>query len=158
MLQELPEQRYEDFKSALRAIEAIRVNEKPWLLKVKDSYQRCLLSNGNFIAHFYENLFNVLPEVQSMFSGHKDQHRMLQNAVLLLLESDGNRNFLEHILRSPKHSGLQPQHYEVFIAQLIQTAADHDEKWNEDLRKAWGKTIEPALNIIRQQNKGVSSS
>jgi len=151
MLQELPERRYEDLKSALRAIDAIQVNEKLWLLKVKDSYQRCLLSNGDFIAHFYKNLFNILPEVQSLFSGHKDQHRMLQNAVLLLLESDGNRNFMERILQSPKHSGLQAQHYEVFIAQLIKTAAEHDEKWNEDLRKAWEKTIEPVLRIINMK-------
>ena len=150
MLQELPERRYEDLKSALRAIDAIQVNEKPWLLKVKDSYQRCLLGSVDFIPHFYQNLFNVLPEVQAKFSGHKDQYRMLQNAVLLLLESDGNRNFLERILQSPKHSGLQVQHYEVFIAQLIQTAAEHDEKWNEDLHKAWQKTIEPALKIIRE--------
>lgn len=151
MLQESPERRYEDLKSALRAIDAIQISEKSWLLKVKDSYQRCLLSNGDFIAHFYENLFNVLPEVQSMFSGHKDQHRMLQNAVLLLIESDGNRNFLERILLSPKHSGLQLHHYEIFIAQLIKTAAEHDEKWNEDLRKAWEKTIEPALKIINMK-------
>jgi len=151
MLQEAPEKRYEDLKSALRAIDALVVNEKPWLLKVKDSYQRCLLSSGSFIADFYKNLFKALPEVQSMFSGDKDQHRMLQNAVLLLLESDGNRNFLERILQSPKHGGLQAQHYEVFIAQLIQTAAEHDEKWNEEIRKAWEKTIEPALKIIRDK-------
>ena len=76
---------------------------------------------------------------------------MLQNAVLLLIESDGNRNFLERILLSPKHSGLQLHHYEIFIAQLIKTAAEHDEKWNEDLRKAWEKTIEPALKIINMK-------
>ncbi|NUN99408.1 MAG: protein kinase [Saprospiraceae bacterium] len=150
MLQELPERRYEDLKSALRAIDAMPVVEKPWLLKVKDSYQRCLLSSGDFIAHFYENLFNALPEVKPLFNAHSDQHRMLQNAVLLLLETDSNRNFLERILQSTKHNGLKIQHYEVFIDQLIQTAAQHDAKWNEDLNKAWQKAMEPALKIIRE--------
>ncbi len=149
MLQESPGKRYEDLKSALRAIDALQINEKPWLLKVKDSYQRCLMSNESFIGHFYENLFKALPEAKAMFSGQKDQFRMLQNAVLLLIESDANRHFLERILLSPKHEGLQARHYEIFITQLIQTASEHDEKWNAELNKAWQQATEPALKILK---------
>lgn len=150
MLQQQPARRYDDLKSALRAIDAIRVGEKPWLVKAKDSYNRCLLGDSEFIAHFYQNLFRALPEVQGMFGKDSDQNRMLQNAIILLLESDGNRNFLERIRQSPRHGGLSALHFEIFVEQLIQTASEHDEKWSEELKKAWQQTTEPALKILRK--------
>ncbi len=150
MLQKAPENRYEDLKSALRAIEAVEIQEKPVLLKVKDSYQRCLMSGEDFMADFYDNFFEKLPEAKKMFREDRShQHRMLQNAILLLLEPEGSHASLEHILQSPKHHGLKAQDYEVFIAELIHTVSEHDEKWSKELHKAWQQATEPALKILK---------
>jgi len=121
---------------------SIAMSLNPELLNV--SLELVLERRPDFTPRFYEILFDRYPEVQPLFSrnGRKEQAKMLQEAIIAVVEHVENPSWLQDTLSSMgrKHVeyGVTDEMYplvgECLIATLSEIAGDD---WTDEIGASW---------------------
>ena len=92
---------------------------------------------------FYERLFDIAPELQSLFKTHpKDQAlkfmTMLTMVVSKLQKLDEIIEDIKSLARRHNHYGVKTAYYRIVGAALIWTLHEVlKDKWNDELEEAW---------------------
>ncbi|MGH9321839.1 MAG: globin domain-containing protein [Vicinamibacteria bacterium] len=106
-----------------------------------------------FFAKFYENLFTVMPEVESHFQSidMERQHRIVNGALHTLLDfrpdSRMARANLEVLASRHANLGLTERHYALFLDALIQTIRELGEN-DPALLAAWRSALAPGIEFM----------
>ncbi len=111
---------------------------------LEQSFERIKPCAEQFVASFYENLFQAHPEVKPMFA-HVDmtqQERKLLSALVLVVENLRNPNALESVLSAlgSRHVGYGslPQQYPAVGQALLLTFEQYlQDDWTPELQQAW---------------------
>lgn len=108
------------------------------------SFDRIKPCAGQFVASFYENLFETNPEIKPMFA-HVDmvqQQQKLLSALVLVVENLRNPAALGSVLSAlgARHVGYGslPQQYPAVGKALLLTFEQYlQEDWTPELKQAW---------------------
>ena len=171
MAERRPARRFEDLHEALNEPElACDLN----LVLARDSYRRCAAQpgfDGEFFERFYQEFLRRCPQAQRYFEAFtpetwQRQHRMLKEAVLLLLafrqQQDGQTepNVLTRIAAS--HARIPAWAYEPFLDGLVVTVCGDeftgrppfdpecsDASNRDKLEESWRDAIEPGIRYLQ---------
>jgi len=120
---------------------------------VQQSYSRCLRS-GNFLPRFYELLLESDPAIAPMFANTEfpRQYRLLQHALGLLLSYGNKRDDLLLERLAARHSSqaidVPPHMYPLFVASLLQTIREFDERCSDEVEQAWREALRPGIDFM----------
>ena len=122
------------------------------------SYQRCCQA-PDFVACFYRNLFAAAPHAEARFANtdFERQHKLLQHAIGLLLsfptQTATEPTILRRVADRHKRDDLDvpPDWYPDFVDALIQTVAEHDDRYSDDIAEAWRSTVSPGIEYMKAQ-------
>lgn len=148
MLSESPKARYNDLRSALKALSGISSNLSAEGEKAVESYHRCLAGGDLFIKTFYDNFFSNFPPMKAQFGDIDRQYVMLQNAIYSLFDTDWGADNLQRILGIDRHKGVSNLDFCTFLQHIADTARQCDRKWNDEIETAWKTTIQKCTTTI----------
>lgn len=151
LLQEDPKDRFQDLHQLLRALHPFTRADLPKTSLARQSYRRCLAVNKNLIHDFYAKFRQQLPHVATHFTllGQQRQSAMLQMAVDVLLDLDTKSAFLFELASNRAHEGYTESDFALFLDVLIETLANNDRFWSEEIAAEWQIIRENALNILK---------
>jgi len=120
------------------------------------SYQRCL-AVADFFPSFYRSFFRIAPEIQGLFrqTDFRRQHRLLQHAVGLLLafptHPDDGHAILKRVAErhSRRDLDIPPRLYPRFVDALVETVAERDPEYTDDVGDAWRAAIAPGIGFMQ---------
>jgi hemoglobin-like flavoprotein len=123
------------------------------------SYERVkrVVKNGkSFFDAFYENFTNSSPEVASHFR-HTDmakQKKMLEKSFysLFIFYATNNANdYLEKIAErhNKSHANIPPDLYDVWLECLINTVAEYDPLFDEDVDLSWRVVLSSGITYMK---------
>lgn len=121
---------------------------------VKESFKQIEKISDKTADAFYDHLFEIAPDVRSMFPDDlKDQKKKLMNALKLMVNSLDNVDklvaVLEELGRSHKQYGVVDDHY-VHVAEALMFAFDKGlgSKLTEEMRIAWTALYSVVASIM----------
>jgi uncharacterized protein YjbI with pentapeptide repeats/hemoglobin-like flavoprotein len=108
------------------------------------SFEKVKPHADKFAASFYENLFEIHPEVKPLFgtADMKNQQKKLLNSLVLVLENLRNPEALEPVLKAlgGRHIGygVTAKYYRPVGEALLMTFEQYlQADWTPDVKKAW---------------------
>jgi hemoglobin-like flavoprotein/uncharacterized protein YjbI with pentapeptide repeats len=111
---------------------------------LEQSFEKVKPRANEFAASFYENLFQLYPEVKPLFANTDmvNQEKKLLNSLVLVVENLRNPEALSPVLKAlgARHIsyGAIPQYYEPVGEALLLTFEQYlQEDWTPDVKKAW---------------------
>lgn len=112
------------------------------------SVGRCI-RNEEFIPAFYQRFLSASDEIRERFrfTDFEKQNRMLQRSLELCAGATaGDRDSLVEINERAKthdrdHLNIQPEWYQIWETTIIQTAAEYDPAWNDEVEAAWNRIL-----------------
>jgi hemoglobin-like flavoprotein len=124
----------------------------------KASFARCSGSDAFFEA-FYRNFFAVCPEAEPMFArtDFARQIKLLRHAIGLMLifgaQPEAEPTVLSRVAErhSRRDLAVRAELYEPFVASLIETVAQYDPEFTDDVDDAWRRTIAPAVAYMQSK-------
>ena len=122
---------------------------------VETSFEKIKPRAVEFVASFYENLFETYPETQHLF-GKTDmdkQGKKLLNSLILLVEGLRTPEALIPVLKDlgARHKGYGTitEHYPLVGEILLNTFADYlQEDWTPDVAQAWLEIYTNTSNLM----------
>jgi serine/threonine protein kinase len=157
LLRTNPEERWPsmtDVRRFLRDIDIQESAEDRNRSAAKTLYLRLQSGGGDrsFFDRFYQNLFEVCPEVQAHFSATNmpRQHTMLNRAIQLLLDfhSDSGCRQLRELSTRHAAFGLTGRHYQLFLDVLVKTIEQLGVADPSQLA-AWRGALSPGIEFMR---------
>lgn len=123
-----------------------------------NSLERCA-SNEGFIPAFYERFMDSSDVIREKFeeTSFETQNRMLLRSLRLAAAvTQGDPKSLAELRDRAEshdrhHLNIQPALYNLWLAALLETAAEFDECWNESIKQAWQSIL--GFVIHRMQAK-----
>ena len=117
------------------------------LKSVRESYGRCALDR-EFFDKFYVNFMGSSPEIPPFFTKtdmHKQKQLLREGISYMLLFADGSDGGTIAInkigvIHDEKHVKVKPELYPLWINSLLKTIAEHDHRFNDELKEKW-KTV-----------------
>ena len=111
---------------------------------LEQSFDKVKPRAHEFAASFYENLFQLYPEVQPLFANTDmgNQEKKLLNSLVLVVENLRNPDALEPVLKAlgARHIsyGAIPKYYGPVGEALLMTFEQYlQEDWTPEVKKAW---------------------
>jgi hemoglobin-like flavoprotein len=111
---------------------------------LEQSFEKVKPRANEFAASFYENLFQLYPEVKPLFTktDMKNQEKKLLNSLVLVVENLRNPEALEPVLKAlgGRHVGYGaiPKYYGPVGEALLLTFEQYLlEDWTPEVKKAW---------------------
>lgn len=160
MLRRDPDGRWPTMKVVRNLLREIEVAESEEELNRKcatSSYLRIqargVEGEQEFFRVFYENLFEMAPDVKQHFRSidMKHQYQVLNRAIHSLLdfrpESLRRRQELEHVASQHLRFGLTRRHYDLFVKSLLSTLRAQGET-DEPTLEAWRRTVVRAIDFM----------
>lgn len=113
-----------------------------------------------FIPRFFENLFEISPEIKPLF-GQADlgkQADKLYQSLSLMVENVRDTEILQSVFgplgEKYKAYGVIEQHYHLVGKALIKTLEDFNEQqWGPKTEKAWQETYGKVVEIMTQEEE-----
>jgi hemoglobin-like flavoprotein len=141
-----------DIRHFLRDIEVAESEEERYRKAARRSYVRLQAAGGerDLFKRFYENLFAACEEVKPYFErlDMHQQYRLVNNAILLLLDFDSSQGSTALRDLAVRHAplGLTKRHYDLFLESLLTTL----EAWTLDQSEimAWRKTLVAGVDFM----------
>jgi nitric oxide dioxygenase len=128
---------------------------------LETSFQAVVLHGEAFVTAFYERLFTRFPETRTLFAATDmlEQRKKLQRSLSLIVEHLRDPAALADMLRDlgNRHvrHGIQPAHYPMVGAVLLETFADFlGEQWTQAHHDAWVKGYEAVSDLMLQGAQG----
>lgn len=127
---------------------------KPAHVVAQHSYARCL-RDPNFFAVLYDRLLASDPRIPPKFEETEfpRQHRLLQHGLGLLLSyaRAPDADLLERIAARHSERGIDvpPEMYEHFVSSLMAAVRETDERFDEDVERAWREALQPGLEFMK---------
>ena len=124
------------------------------------SFERCCISNPDFVEQFYGNLFNQSEykvPIKQHFADHEaplvnnKRFKMLRVAIDLIIHCQKEPENLKHILNLGIHQDVEAKWYKSFIKTIIEQVKVYDPLWTDDanaIQKAWNEIETSAGKII----------
>ncbi len=114
----------------------------------RSSYQRAALA-PDFLAAFYDRLFEVRPDTRQLFAltEFERQNKLLRHAIGLLLsfpeQPDGEPTILTRIAErhSRRDLAVDPSLYPPFLESLLDTIKRRDPEFTPAMERAWRTTL-----------------
>ncbi len=124
----------------------------------KASYARCCGSDAFFEA-FYRNFFAACPEAEPLFArtDFARQIRLLRHAIGLLLifgaQPEEEPTVLSRVAErhSRRDLAVRAELYGPFVDSLIETVAQFDAEFTDEVSDAWRRTIAPAVAYMQSK-------
>jgi hemoglobin-like flavoprotein len=124
---------------------------------LETSFQAVVLHGEAFVTAFYERLFMRFPETRALFAATDmlEQRKKLQSSLSLIIEHLRDPDVLTDMLRDlgQRHvrHGIQPEHYPMVGAVLLETFADFlGEQWTPAHHDAWVRGYEAVSSLMLQ--------
>lgn len=152
LLQEQPEDRFEDLRKVLHILHAFTRASYEIQSLCHSSYRRCLACNKEFIRDFYALFFQRAPHTKADFSeiGKKRQLGMLQMAIDVLLDIDHKKDQFLAIIGRQSHGKYSLLDFEVFIDVLIETVRANDPLFEGSTSEQWSLLRDKMVQVIRE--------
>lgn len=122
---------------------------------LESSFQAITLCGEAFVTAFYERLFTRFPQTRAFFASTdmKEQRKKLLGALTLVIHTLRKPEELASALKGlgQRHVkyGVQPEHYPIFGAVLLETFADFlGERWTPTHHDAWAQAYEAVCTIM----------
>ncbi|MFQ5569564.1 MAG: globin domain-containing protein [Rhodothermales bacterium] len=122
------------------------------------SLKRCN-RNPRFLDIFYEKFLSSSPEVRDKFS-HTDmdrQKRMVEASLFMsILASDGvpyAASSIERLGEMHGNLGVQPAFYNLWLDALIDTIAECDNAFDDDVETAWREVMHDIIAMMLTTSK-----
>ncbi|MEM6378656.1 MAG: protein kinase, partial [Bacteroidota bacterium] len=128
MLSERPAERYPSMREVILDLEKIKIPTDPQVDLALASYERCCISNPDFVEQFYGNLFNQSEykvPIKQHFADHEaplvnnKRFKMLRVAIDLIIHCQKEPENLKHILNLGIHQNVEAKWYKSFIKTII---------------------------------------
>lgn len=113
------------------------------ILLVKNSWSFVMVRSEEAGLMFYERLFDIAPELQSLFKTHPKEQAlkfmtMLTMVVSKLQKLDEIIEDIKSLARRHNRYGVKTAYYRIVGAALIWTLHEVlKDKWNDELEEAW---------------------
>lgn len=109
-----------------------------------ESLSRCQLS-PRFLKRFYERFIDISPEIQERFrfTDFDRQVQMLSESLRLCASAiGGDRQGLVELNQRAQthdryHHNAKPEWYALWLDALVETAAESDPEWSDELDRTW---------------------
>jgi hemoglobin-like flavoprotein len=111
---------------------------------LKSTYMQLTKNNEHFAEVFYDRLFKMYPDVQSLFSVTRidEQYKMFSQSIAVVVRKVDDHEFLKTYLQSlgKRHQlyGVVEEHYDILGQVLMYTLkdvlADH---WSKEVEDVW---------------------
>ena len=114
------------------------------------------LANSGFIDKFYEIFIASNAEIRQMFA-HTDfdkQHKLLRKALLSAVTFAAGGELARQRLitiresHNRAHMNVRPELYPVWVDCLVETAAQCDPDFDQQLDREWRAVLQPAIDFI----------
>ena len=121
-----------------------------------DSLDRCQ-ATPTFFANFYDRFIRAHPEVAAKFArtDMRKQQWVLQASLhMIMLASQGNGASQVYLARvaerhSRRHLDIPPEMYDLWLQCLVETVAEIDPRFNEDVRLAWRRVMASGISYMK---------
>ncbi len=124
---------------------------------LETSLQAIVLHGEAFVTAFYERLFTRFPQTRAFFAATDmlEQRKKLQQTLALIVQHIQHPEALGDMLQElgQRHVtyGIQPEHYPLVGAVLLETFADFLGKhWTQAHHDAWVKGYETVSSLMLQ--------
>ena len=120
-----------------------------------DSLQRCQ-QNAEFFQHFYRRFWQADPQIPQLFAGvhMRQQELMLQASLhMVMLASQNNvaaTVYLQHIAEKHQQFAIPAYLYDVWLECLMQTVAETDPKYSDEVATAWQAVMSNGVNYMKR--------
>ena len=122
---------------------------------LESSFQAIAPCGEAFVTAFYERLFMRFPQTRAFFASidMKEQRKKLLGALALVIHNLRKPAVLTNALKGlgQRHVryGVQPEHYPIVGAVLLDTFADFlGERWTPAHHDAWAEAYEVVCTIM----------
>ena len=122
---------------------------------LETSFQAIAPHGEAFVTAFYERLFTNYPQTRTFFASTdmKEQRKKLLGALILVIQNLKKPEVLTSALKGlgerHVHSGVQPEHYPIVGAILLETFADIlRDDWTPEYHDAWAQAYEAICSIM----------
>lgn len=122
---------------------------------VSQSFEKIKPYANEFVASFYETLFQDNPKVRSLFKNtnmDKMHQKLLESLVLLvdnLQEPESLRPVLQKLGARHKTYGVMAQYYPMVGDALLATFPKYiPDDWQPEVEKAWADTFQAVMQIM----------
>lgn len=124
---------------------------------LQSSFEQVRGQKEDFAAAFYNRLFKKFPQTQPLFASTdmKRQRNVLMAALAMVINAlrNGEQEQLASGLRElgQRHSnyGVNPQHYQMVAAALLETFADFlGSAWTRELHDAWTEAYGAIVSLM----------
>ena len=122
---------------------------------LETSFQAIAPRGNAFVTAFYERLFTHSPQTRAFFASTdmKEQRKKLLGALVLVIQNLRKPEVLTSALKGlgQRHVkyGVQPEHYPIVGAILLDTFADFlGEHWTPAHHDAWAEAYEVVCTIM----------
>jgi len=131
---------------------------------LEQNFEKIKPRANEFVASFYENLFQLYPEVKPLFANTDmvNQQKKLLNSLVLVVENLRNPEALEPVLEAlgARHVsyGAIPKYYGPVGEALLMTFEQYlQEDWTAEVKKAWLDAYR-AITTLMLKGAGQQSS
>jgi len=127
---------------------------------VQDSFAKIGPIADTAAALFYNRLFEIAPEVKTLFHGDMtEQGRKLMKTLAIVVNGLGNLDSILPAARALAKShvayGVRPRHYTLVGEALLWTLdRGLGSEWTADLRSAWGAAYATISNFMIDEAYG----
>ena len=123
------------------------------LQTVRESYGRCTLQKA-FFEDFYDIFMSSSPEIKPFFSrtDMTKQRQLLREGISFMLlyaqKNEGGKLAINNIgqLHDQNHVNVRPNLYRLWIDSLLKCIEKHDNRFTEDVRRAWEEILKPGID------------
>ncbi|TNE65974.1 MAG: hypothetical protein EP344_02745 [Bacteroidetes bacterium] len=144
--------RYANIKAVIDALDSCKVPSRSHYEVTRESYQRCIALNPDFIGRFLDTLTEKLPVAKERLDPTKiDRKRleiMLHNSINLMIETNVDDSYMDKIRQIKGHKGLNRAHYTSFFGIFLEHVAECDYMWSNEIKKSWDLTLEESIDDL----------
>ena len=122
---------------------------------IEKSFSKVIENKQLFINQFYNDLFEMAPEVEYLFKNttKEKQGEKLYEALVILVENIRSPEVIEEILKPLGEDhvgyGAQPAHYKIVGECLVNTIKKlNGDDWGDAMREAWLETYQTVAKLM----------
>jgi NAD(P)H-flavin reductase/hemoglobin-like flavoprotein len=122
---------------------------------VKESFGHLAADADGAMEYFYSRLFVRHPEMRSMFPNAMHEHMesvfaSLARIVWSIDNPDSLTAYLSELGRGHRKFGVKDRHYELFLAELVDTIRHlSGHYWTDEIQDAWEGALERVSSVMR---------
>ncbi|MCR9117515.1 MAG: globin [bacterium] len=126
--------------------------------RVIASYQRCRFA-GDFFDAFYDRFLKKAPDLPTMFerTDFHHQKRMLKQSLFELISFyrgiDSAAAEVAKLAERHRQMNVSEAHYQYWLEALVETAADFDPEFTDELASDWRNVMTPGIEAMQSSDK-----